>query len=364
MGDVTKRSLNEKEFKNLRIHNILREKGDVSRADLTAITKINAVSISNYINSFMKRGLIVEKEVGASSGGRPPIILELNNKKALIIGIYITKHVVSGILSDLSIKELNSAQNDVNKDVKKAVFTVINTLKQGMEQEKLKGIGISQQDTDNDIGDLMDAIEAEFNAPVFYAPNAVAASYAEYMQENNLPEGNVLYSYSDLGDCVFAENFEFYTWEKLKFENCMYLKPWGSSMGIVNHAKKLIEQGIGTGILTEAGDSIDNIKDADVFRAAKKKDVIAGEILEFAGLNLGVRLAYLINVFKPHKLVLGGGVEQSGDYFLEQVKRSVEKLALDELSAKIGITYSALSNKDAVCIGLAALVVREIFIGV
>lgn len=364
MPTFTKRAPSDKQFKNIIIFDILREKGEASRADLTALTKINAVSISNYTNSFIHKGLVIEREVGASSGGRPPILLELNKGSLCAIGVHVTKSSVKGIAVNLGIKKLYTCETKLEaKYPKESIKQTINSLKENIGTRDILGIGLSVEDVDISVGHIEEDIEKKFSLPMYTCMPAMSAAYTESILKGHCAENKSLYSYNDLGDCVFLEGVEFLTPEE-KDKDRLYLMPWGSNMGIVCNATRMIKQGVGTEMLNLAKGSVDNIKTMDVFNAARKGDTLAIEILEFVGLNLGVRLAYLINIFKPERIILGGGVRNAGNYFIEAVKKSIGKLAEDKISRKVEISYSSSSNGDAVAAGAAALVIRETFMGV
>jgi len=97
-----------------------------------------------------------------------------------------------------------------------------------------------------------------------------------------------------------------------------------------------------------------------IIEAAKAKDKIAVEIIENAGVNLGVRIAYLINLFNPEVVVVGGGIEQAGELLLGSVRKTVRQLAFEEPANTVKIVPSRLGD-SAVALGAAALVLREIF---
>ena len=105
MTFITKKPNTDKAIKTLRIYSILLEKKEVSRSDLTLITGVNAVSISQYVSSFIKDGLVIEKEIGESSGGRPPVILQLN-ESIFCMGIHILSDQIRVILSTPSIHKV------------------------------------------------------------------------------------------------------------------------------------------------------------------------------------------------------------------------------------------------------------------
>ena len=79
-----------------------------------------------------------------------------------------------------------------------------------------------------------------------------------------------------------------------------------------------------------------------------------------AGIGLGTRIAYLINLFNPEVVIIGGGVERAGELILGSVRKAVRKLAFEEAASKVRIIPSRL-GEDAVAFGAVALVLREIF---
>ena len=59
--------------------------------------------------------------------------------------------------------------------------------------------------------------------------------------------------------------------------------------------------------------------------------------------------------------ILGGGMERAGDLILEPIKRMVRRLAFEEPASMVRIIPSRL-GENAVALGSASLVIREIFI--
>ena len=68
---------------------VIRDNGSLSRADVAKITVLTPASVTNITKMLIEDEYLVECKVGQSSGGRPPIMLELNLKcsaKELITG--------------------------------------------------------------------------------------------------------------------------------------------------------------------------------------------------------------------------------------------------------------------------------------
>lgn len=336
MNNFKKVLKNEKEHKNLLLYNILLNRGQVSRADITEITKINPVSISNYTSSFIKKGLVVEKEVGLSSGGRPPIILELNNKSSFAIGIHVMRKRIIGSLNDVSNNTVDKFVIDIdNKSVESAVTGLVLQFT-SKAKDFIKGIGLCIDGVSINENEVEEIIKKYIDIPVFQCTPSLSAAYKECLERDFNCGERILYSYREAGSCVLGNNFNFYTCEE-EIEYSKYLKDW---------------------------DIDESSREPNVYENAKKKDPKAIETLEYDGLNLGVRLAYLINVLKPERLIIGGSMIRAGDYFIEAAKRSMDKLALEDLFKDIEISYGLYNEDDAVATGAAALVIREYFIGV
>ncbi len=62
--------------------------------------------------------------------------------------------------------------------------------------------------------------------------------------------------------------------------------------------------------------------------AARAGDEQARRILARAGEYLGMGISYLLNLFNPEMVVLGGRVIQAGDYLLDPVRASVNEHAM------------------------------------
>ena len=129
----------------------------------------------------------------------------------------------------------------------------------------------------------------------------------------------------------------------------------------MHEAKKAIEKGEETVILDIAKGKAAAITKETVIDAAKKGDKLALLLLENAGKNLGVRIAYMINLLNPSLVIIGGGMEIAGDLIFDPVKNTVKKFAFEEPANTVKIVPTFL-GEDAIVLGAAALAAREIFI--
>ena len=97
----------------------------------------------------------------------------------------------------------------------------------------------------------------------------------------------------------------------------------------------------------------DKITAKNVADAARHGDLTAQQIIAEAGAQLGVALAGLVNLINPNMVVVGGGVAQIGDLFLEPVRREVKRRSLPGSVNTMQITTALLGRRS---IGMGALV--------
>ena len=84
-------------------------------------------------------------------------------------------------------------------------------------------------------------------------------------------------------------------------------------------------------------------------------DDIATEAMNRHFDYLAAGVASFINIFAPQKIVIGGGISESGDFYVENVRQRALKIALKETSVFTTIERASLGNKGGI-LGAAALV--------
>lgn len=378
------RTLTDKERKNLAILELIRRKGSISRTEISHITDINIVSISNYIKEYITRNIVSETGPDVSSGGRRPELVEMNYKGLYVIGVDLSQPNIIATITDLSIKSTAKVAAPMPEAVEAITAKTIELIeelvsKSKVDKARIKAIGIGVTGATSRFMPTRDAVQDKFGIDTFIGSDASCAAFGEKRINPKADAEDLLYMYSDIGcgivikgDIYFGaggsagetqisrENISKEE-ELMFFKSSQYLRPWGSDLGITNMAKKEIEKGIGTKIVACAKGEAKNITTQAVIEAAKQDDELATDILRNAGMNLGIRIAYLVNLFNPEVVVIGGGVETAGELILEPIRRTVKKLAFSDQAKIVNIIMSAL-GEDAVSLGAASLAIREIFL--
>jgi predicted NBD/HSP70 family sugar kinase len=396
----------EKERRNIEILEILRKHGPISRPDISKEMGINVVTISNYIDEFIKHNLVYEKELDISDGGRRPTLLDLNPRAGYVIGVGLNLMNMVGILVDLKGNIVTKTQiARPRSSVKDIVECLLEIIREILRRSKeyttdIKGIGIGiaglVNKRDGSIHwpqkmnhyytyasvdlPLKELIEREFNLPALIENDATSACFGEHWLDMDRGYKNLIYMFSGVG-CGIMVNGEIYTgtngyagevsiynFKEQDLFNCAagkncFLKRWEMDLGIIDDIKKSLAQDTqgAEKFFNLTSSNIENVDLKSVFIAARSNDKIAVSVLDIAAKRLGIKIAYLVNLFNPQVVIIGGGLEEAGEKFLNKVNSTVKEWAFREVTEDLKIVYSQL-RENAVALGAASLVMQRLFV--
>ncbi len=401
-GMFTYHILHDRERKNLAILELIRKKSPISKAEISRILGYNIVTITNYLDYYIDKRMVLEVGLDVSTGGRRAELLELNARSAYIVGVDIGPDNIIAIIADLKIKAISLARMvrpHVNmEELVPSVITIIDDViaKSKIDRSQIQCIGIglsgivdyssgTMHDTDpvrgrTKVGFLkvVKTLEDKFNMPAYIGNDASCAAFGEKTLNPGADVENMLYMYSDVGSGLVVHGdvyigssgcagelqilFEGLQRDEKNYpKEFTHLRPWGVDLGIVSETRKAIEKGISTEILGLAQGDVKAITKETVIAAAKKGDKVAIELVAGAARTLGVKLAYLVNFFNPDVVVIGGGVEKAGDIFMDPLRAAVRKYGFEETMSVVKMTPSLL-GENAIVLGAASLAAREVFI--
>ena len=397
----TYKDFSDRKRKNLAILDYVRRKGPLSRTDVSKETEINIVSVSNYVTNYIKKGLVVECGLDISTGGRRPELIKLNLENAYTVGVDIGPKKIIAMIVDLGLKEQvravvdrpQGSMDELSAKTLEALEKVFKDFNKPKNNIKLIGIGASGifdihsgtiHDTDPKRGmtrtnfyTLASRVEEKFNITTLVGNDATCAAFGELSLNPRSDLSEMLFIYSDVG-CGIIINRDIYCGAsgsageiqllledkrrlQLGVEAASSYGIRGVDLGIVEKAKELIKKGEATDILKLCDGKKENITMEIIFEAAKKQDKLAREILIDAANWLGMKVAYLVNIFNPQLAVIGGGIEKAGSVFIEALTNCVKMYAYEESFNAVKIAPSFL-RENVVAIGAASLAVRELFI--
>ena len=395
--------LTERERKNMIFLDVIRRNGPIAKTDIARITRHNIVTVSNYVESYIKTKLVLEKGLDVSSGGRRPELIELNNEWGYTVGVDIGPESIVVLLTTLMPKIVRKAKiarpaghmEGVIQEAVKLTQKVIDESK--VDREKIKGIGLgisgvidktagTVRDTDPlrgpTVGNYISAksiLEKELNIPVSIGNDASLAALSEKKLSLRIDDENILYLYGDVGTGIIARNelFSGASWSageiqlnlndiaELKLPGWVmeshFFKSRGLGMGILDDVKKLLEkEPEKTELWNIINKDMSRLDLTAVFEAVKRGDQAVTDIVDPVINVFGLKVAYLTNFLNPEVVIIGGGLEKGGDFVVNRIRSVVKKLVMEEVSASCKIILSRL-GEDAVALGAVSLVVQEIF---
>lgn len=112
--------------------------------------------------------------------------------------------------------------------------------------------------------------------------------------------------------------------------------------------------------ITEAGISYpgEEINGELIVRLYKAGDEIAIQSLDEHCDFLGHGIAGFINVFSPQRVVIGGGLSEAGDFYIQKISEKAHRYAIHDCAMYTKIMAASLGNK-AGCIGAASLIFAD-----
>ncbi|MFA5005437.1 MAG: ROK family protein [Candidatus Omnitrophota bacterium] len=403
--DLQKEDFTEKEKRNIEIIDILRKRGPISRPDISMAMGTNAVTISNYVDDFIKRNLVYEKELDVSEGGRRPVLLDLNPRAGYAIGVGLNLTNMVGLLVDLKGNIITKTQvtrpQICVKDVSECLLDIVREIlrRSKVYAENIKGIGvgiaglINKKDSTIHWPQKMDhyyayasvdlplknIMEKEFNLPTLIENDATSACFGEHWLDLEQGYKNVLYMFSGVGCGImlngeiyrgsagYAGELSIYNFKEQDLFSCTagapcFLKRWEIDLGIVDDVKAqlLKDKEKADEFLKITLDSIEHLDLKSIFIAARSKNQVAVSALETAAKKLGIKVAYLANLLNPQVVVIGGGFEEAGEDFINKIRTTVSDWSFREVARDLKICYSQL-RENAVAMGAASLVLERVF---
>ncbi len=399
-GLFTGVELGDKEKKNLLILDAIRKMGPIGRTEISKLTGFNIVTVSNYIDHYIENGVVSEGGYDTSSGGRKPMLVDLNYKSAYVVGVGFDMADMAGVITDLRSNILFQLRKKRPAETGKALLNNLTELveeilsKSLLDRKNIKGIGLAVAgiiDKDNmsirwpgplgtpDVmvsAALLDALERKFGIPVVIENDADCAAFGEQWLALDPRLKNVIYMYSGVSCGIIvngqiykgasgcagelgilsSRNLDKYDWRG----ESRALGRWNMDLSILEDMKEIYKKHPDSKIFESAPGGPDEVTFSSIVEAAHSKDEVAIRLLSRAGGDLGKKVAFLVNLLNPQVVVIGGGIERAGSFLLDPLMNTVKEWAFEEATRTLKIVPAQLAE-NAVPLGAASVVVQKYF---
>jgi predicted NBD/HSP70 family sugar kinase/predicted transcriptional regulator len=364
--------------------------GNFSIPNLSREMNMSVPTITKLIRELMDEGFVEDFGKQGNNGGRLPSIYGLKPDAGYFVGVDFKQETMDvgtidfkGQMIDLQTASFTLENSDQSLD---EFCRIVNSIidKVNVPREKILAIGVNLSGRVNSetgysysyyfLGEqpLTALLEERLGCSVFIDNDSRAMAYGEYMCTGARGTPNMLFINASwglgmgmiLGGKLFYGksgfsgefgHFPFFNNEvicRCGKRGCLETGASGSAVHRL-FIEKLKEGRVS--VLSEKYAKDGRISLEDITGAVNKEDVLAIEIMEQIGSDLGKATSGLINMFNPELIVVGGTLSDTGDYLLLPLRSAINKYSLTLVSRETDVRLSKLGDMAGV-IGACMLV--------
>lgn len=361
---------------------LLKQKGPASRASIARVSTLAKPTVSTIIDELLKEGLVREIGTGKPTpeGGRPPILLEFNARSNYVVGVHIGVSQTTIVVADARGSEIGRVQEQTSRaDAADALAVIAKAIKNatagsGASMKALAAVGVCVPGlVDLHTGTCLlapnlgwkdvpvaEVLRNALGVPVFVHNTTQASAVAENLEGAGTGASSFVFLYAGtgVGAGVLSEGRLFHGADGIAGEighcripgameqcNCGKigcLETVGSAPAISRSAAAAIAVGRESSLASIGDEALTAER---VSAAADQGDELALEVLADAGRALGTAASWLINLFNPQVLVIGGGLAGAGRGLIEPFIKTALDLALPQAAERVSVRTSELGQE-------------------
>src|SRR5215204_1836278 len=86
---------------------VIHDHGPISRTEIADVSNLSPATITGIMGKLIRQGLAREREAGVSTGGRPPVLVEIDRDAGCVVGVKLTESHLIAALTDLGANSLS-----------------------------------------------------------------------------------------------------------------------------------------------------------------------------------------------------------------------------------------------------------------
>ena len=370
----------------------------LSRAEVSARTGLNRSTVSSIVSELIDQGFIKETTLQDPKIGRPGMLLQFNPAGGCAVGIELGVEFISIILTNFVAeviwqKRILLSEGTSQFQIVEYAETLINeAIMTGKEQGlSLLGIGVGVPGlVDQSQGKLIFAPNLKmnnmplrlmwtqrFNTPVFVENEANSAALGEFFFGSAHDKSDFIYMSTGvgLGGGIMIGGQLFKGSNGYAGEighttiyaggdicGCGSNGCWETYVGpraIIRRIRKIIDEGSESIIPEMVAGDLNKITVDVLVNAASRSDAVTLTALHEVGIDLGVGISNLINIFNPELIVMGGALSLASPWLITAIQEAMQQRVLPPLFEKVKVIPSSL-GLDSCVMGAVALVLDDV----
>lgn len=359
------------------IFSIIQKEGPLSKSELIDMTKIKLTTLNRDLQILIDKKIIVETDIGESTGGRKPSLYDVNQGEFYVVGIDISRTYTRIVITNLKLKIIKEELISDKYEIDNVSYVLPNTIedlckKLQIQKTSIIGIGIGIVGGFN-IKTLYDELIREFQVPINIDNGANAAVIGEYNFGDGMGKQNIAYVNCGVGirTGIISSGVLIRTINNLEDAfghmivhadgelcSCGNYGCIESYVSLSNITKKFIDNVDGKAAV-KITKELDEIDYKDVCRLAEEKNDTAVNIIKTSALYMGIGLANYIKLFNPELIILSGPLVLHSKLFFNTTK----EVALEKCHIKnnnIEFRSSGYYKDKSIAVGACVIVIQKI----
>ncbi len=357
--------------------------GGISRSEIARQMDLTRATISTIIGDLEGQGLVHATIEGPTTGGRRPVLLEINPLHGKVLGIDMGATHLGIVVTDFSAHVIDEIEvpfaisDGPHTCLPQLEFQVKRLLEHsGIDFTQVHAIGIGVPGPvvveAGSVGappimpgwdgyPIRSHLESMWGVPVSLGNDAELGALGEWATGAGRGARNLVYIkvgsgvgagllldgqiYRGTTGCA-GEIGHIAIMESGPICSCGNrgcLEAVAGGWAIARQAREAVRSGKRTQLNTLKPETITA---RDVAAAARLGDLVAQQIITEAGAHLGVAIASLVNLVNPSMVVVGGGVAQLGDLLLEPIRNAVRVRSLRSAALAVRINAAVLGRRS------------------
>lgn len=381
------------------LYNLIRKFGPITKSAMIDKTGLKQTTCSRIIEELLQEGLIEESGVAESSGGRKPVMYDINNHLFYSIGIDISRTFTKVLLLDLHLNVIAEARLPISRESTPeiTIYLIQQKIAQMLEEHNIKenqliGIGIGAvEPLDREKGiivnpvnfpnkqwqniKIVEALKEKFDTAILLDSGINSAVLAEHQIGLNSTIGNLSYIIAGMGIRVGV----MIDHRLLKSEADRFGKYGNGHMVINTNGRKCIcgkygcfhtystipalrdelahrmKRGNST-ILEENVADPDDLEFKDIVYAVEAGDQLCGETIKDFGYFTGIGIANMVSLLHSDYIILSGPMFNRLDLYYESAVKTA-KDRINELYPGYEVKFTrGHLGENAAAIGAGSMV--------
>ncbi len=359
--------------------------GGISRAELARQVGLTRSAVTAIINDILESELVRETDSGPATGGRRPVLLEMNPKRGYVVGVDMGATHLALVVTNFAAHVLHEIEIpfNVNDGPEVCLRAVDQQMRELLEKVSLSfhdilavGMGVPGPVV-YDAG-LVSAppimpgwdgypirthLQTLWQIPLSLNNDAELGALGEWAFGAGRGERHLAYikvgtgvgagllldgriyrgatgCAGEIGHMTIHDGGP-----RCSCGNSGCLEAMAGGRAIAQRAQEAVRSGRRTQLTTIK--PTESITARDVAAAVRLGDLVAQQIVTEAGTYLGTAAASLVNLFNPNVVVIGGGVAQMGDLLLEPVRRIMHERSLPSAAQAVRVTSAVLGRRSS-----------------